>query len=451
MDFVVLYRQVPYPSIADMAQPMLRLAGLRINPLQGGTHNPPHFTDFTVRHLPDGAEHKVALPEAGHFGAPVWAPDGKRFIVTEATENATLLWVADTTGAAHSIAGLKLNAVLTGGFGGANAPCEWIGNSRTLLCRTIPAGRGAPPAETRVPGGPHIEESMGRATPAPTFEDLLQSSHDEDLFDFYARSQLEIVDLATGRATPVGTPALFATANPAPDGEHILVERIHRQNGHYSFLLPDNEFPRTIEVWDRSGHAVYKVADQPLADTVPIGGVQTGPRSITWRPTDPATLVWVEALDGGNTRKKGVSPRDKVMWLKSPFTGQPEQIAQTEQRYGGVAWGERGDFAIPVTPAAPPTRSLLSDPSRYSRPSAATLVGPRYRRALQQSWHTRHAHARQSGISLSAKMTARFSWKVPGRLRRAIAHLWTAGPGDTTGGEDFSMSGRDLRDRRRAD
>ncbi len=364
MDFVVLYRQVPYPSIADMAQPMLRLAGLRINPLQGGTHNPPHFTDFVLRHLPDGAEHKVALPQAGHFGAPTWAPDGKHFIVTEATENATLLWVADTTGAAHSIAGLKLNAVLTGGFGGANAPCEWMGNSRTLLCRTIPAGRGAPPAEPKVPLGPHIEESMGRATPAPTFEDLLQNSHDEDLFDFYARSQLEIVDLATGRATQVGTPALFAMANPAPDGEHILVERIHRQNGHYSFLLPDNEFPRTIEVWDRSGHAVYKVADQPLADTVPVGGVQTGPRSITWRPTDPATLVWVEALDGGNTRKKGTSPRDKVMWLKSPFTGQPEQIAQTEQRYGGLSWGERGDFAI------------LRDSSRATHHSRAFLIHP---------------------------------------------------------------------------
>jgi dipeptidyl aminopeptidase/acylaminoacyl peptidase len=369
-DFVVMYRQVPYPTIADMAQPMLRLAGLRINPLQSGTHNPPHFTDFVVKHVPDGEEHKVALPPGGHFGAPLWAPDGKHFIVTEATPNATLLWVADTAGAAHVIEGVKLNAILAGGFGGfggfggGGGPCEWMGNSHTLLCRTVPGDRGMAPAESKVPRGPHIEESMGRATPAPTFEDLLQSAHDEDLFDFYARSQLEIVDLATGHATPIGKPAPFATANPAPDGTHILIERLHRQNGHYSFLLPDSEFPRNIEVWDRTGRVVYKIADEPLEDTVPIGGVQTGPRNINWRPTDPATLVWVEALDGGNTRKKGISPRDRVMWLKAPFTGQPAEIAHTEQRFAGLAWGELGNFAI------------LRDTSRATHHSRAWFINP---------------------------------------------------------------------------
>lgn len=67
---------------------------------------------------------------------------------------------------------------------------------------------------------------------------------------------------------------------------------------------PDSSFPRDVEVWDTKGKLVYKLASLPLADQVPIDGVITGPRSYRWRPTEPATLVWVEALDGGDQKRK---------------------------------------------------------------------------------------------------------------------------------------------------
>ena len=54
----------------------------------------------------------------------------------------------------------------------------------------VPSGRGAPPAEFAIPKGPHVQESLGHAGPAPTFEDLLATPHDEDLFDYYATAQL---------------------------------------------------------------------------------------------------------------------------------------------------------------------------------------------------------------------------------------------------------------------
>jgi hypothetical protein len=57
-------------------------------------------------------------------------------------------------------------------------------------------------------------------------------------------------------------------------------------------------------VWDTKGKLVYKVASLPLADQVPIDGVITGPRSVRWRPNEPATLVWVKALDDGDPKKK---------------------------------------------------------------------------------------------------------------------------------------------------
>ena len=44
-----------------------------------------------------------------------------------------------------------------------------------------------------------------------------------------------------------------------------------------------NGFPEDVEIWSRRGEFVHKIADIPSREGVPINGVQTGPRSDTWR------------------------------------------------------------------------------------------------------------------------------------------------------------------------
>ena len=335
-DVVLLASPVLYPPIAELAQPMLRLAGLRINPLNNGLHNPPRFVHFVLKRVADGQATNVALPPGEFFSMPVWSPDGRHFLFTQSSRNAVQLWIGDTqTGKARAVPGLALNPVL-------GAPCVWLTDGHTLLCRTVPAGRGAPPKAPLLPAGPRSEESFGKAAPVRTYEDLLESAHDEALFEYYASSQLALVGSATGKKTPVGNPAVFAPAEPAPDGRHVVVARLHKP---YSYLVPAGEFPREIEVWNLAGRSVYKVASLPLAETVPIGGVPTGPRNVHWSPAEPATLVWVEALDEGNPKKK-VPQRDRVMWIKAPFAGSPVELIRTEHRFAGLVWGENGDLAI---------------------------------------------------------------------------------------------------------
>jgi dipeptidyl aminopeptidase/acylaminoacyl peptidase len=403
-EYVVLYRSIGSPTIADMSQPMLRIAGLRINPLTSAQHTPAAFTDFVLKRVSDGKEIKITLPAEGRIGAPRWSPDSKHFLFTQTTHTSTLMWMGDTSGAVHVIQGLQINTVLPGGGGGGGGRgaggggggggCDWRGGSTQMLCKTVPSDRATshPPAEPKVPAGPHVEESAGRATAVATFEDLLMNAHDEDVFDYYARSQLAMVDLASGKITPIGKPALYAGANPSPDGKHILVTKLHRQDGHYSFLLTWTSFPRDVEVWDMTGKVVYKVASMPLEDNIPRGGVAPWPRDITWRPNDPATLVWVEALDGGDIRKQ-VPQRDKVMWIKAPFTGPPSEILRTEQRFAGISWGEHADFAIlrdnnnrtrhnrtfffnPSNLSEPPKLVWdLSSEERYKNPGTAMMRG----------------------------------------------------------------------------
>jgi dipeptidyl aminopeptidase/acylaminoacyl peptidase len=346
-DYLITFRQVGYPTIADLAQPMLRLAAIRIDPATSGPHNVPSFTDFVVKRISDGKEIKVTLPADGRFSPPRWSPDGKRFIFTQTTRNAIQLWTGDVTGAIHMIPDVRINAVLAGGGrGGGGGGCEWMGSSTKLLCKTVVAGgRNSPPPTAKVPLGPHVEESFGRTTVVATLEDLLSNAHDEDLFDYYATSQIATVDLSNGKVTPVGKPAVYAGVNASPDGKYILVTHLHRQDGHYSYLLGWNSFPRETEVIDLEGHSVFKVVSIPLEDNFQRGVQFAGRRDITWKPTDPSTLVWAEALDGGDSRKQ-VPQRDKVLLLKAPFKAEPTELFKTEFRFGGISWGEHSDFAM---------------------------------------------------------------------------------------------------------
>ena len=335
-DEILVAEPVRYPPISELARPMLRIAGVRIDPANSGQHNPQRFLHLALVRTSDGHSKPIVFPAGAGFGRPEWAPDGKHFFLTVTADKSVELWIGDAAaGTIRRLPGIAVNSTI-------GEPCSWTPEKNTLLCRTVPVSRSRPPAESTVPVGPIIQESFGKAAPAPTFEDLLQSPRDEQLFDYYATSQLAFIDVATGKATPLGKPGIFETANPAPNGRYILVARIHHP---YSYIRPFENFAHTVEVWDRSGHSVYKLADLPLAETIPIGGVPTGPRDYQWQAAAPATLVWVEALDGGNPRAK-VPNRDHVMWLKAPFTDQPAELARTEYRFAGLFWGERGDLAM---------------------------------------------------------------------------------------------------------
>jgi dipeptidyl aminopeptidase/acylaminoacyl peptidase len=333
-EYMLLAQGVRYPPISELAQPMLRLAGMRINPNTTGRHRAPYYVALSLKRVSDGSEHKIVLPTGAQAGLPVWSADGRRFAFTNTTPSGIELWAGDpATARVWKLKGITVGAVY-------GTPVQWMPDNKTLLVQTVPSKRGTPPAEETVPKAPNIQESSGRPGPVRTYQDLLKNPHDEDLFDYYATSQLAFVDAESGKATMLGTPAVFDEAEPSPDGAHVLVARLHRP---YSYLHPADDFPKEVEVWDRSGKVVHKLASLPLADEVPIEGVPKGPRSYQWHPTEPATLVWAEALDDGNPRKK-VPNRDRILSLKAPFAGQPAEIFKTEHRFRGIEWDERGEL-----------------------------------------------------------------------------------------------------------
>ncbi len=331
-DTMLLSTGLRYPPIADLAQPMLRLAGLRINPNTNGPHRFQYAVALTLKRIGDGSEVKIALPPGAKIGPPQWSGDGKHFAFANTTNTGIELWVGDSSnGKVWKLKGVAINDTEGDSF-------QWMPDNRNLLVQLVPSKRGVVPSATNVPSEPNWQESSGRVGPIRTFQDLLKTPHDENLFEYYATSQLALVDSSNGKLSEVGQPAIFLSEDVAPAGQHILVTRVRRP---FSYLYTDSSFPRDAEVWDLKGKLVHKLGSQPLSDQVPIDGVVTGPRAYRWRPTEPATLVWVEALDNGDPKKK-VPQRDRVLMFKAPFAGTPTELAKTEHRFSGTLWGEKG-------------------------------------------------------------------------------------------------------------
>ena len=335
-EFLLLIERSNYPPIEDLAAPMLKLAGLRINPQTNGPHLAPRNTGLILQSIVTDEKRRIDVPEGANIGFQGWSPDGRQFAFTVTTNNAIQLWIASVANAsAQMIDGLAIN----GSYG---VPVQWLPDSSGLLVQAIPADRGSRPEQPKAPPGPAIEESSGRSGPVRTYQDLLQNSHDEDLFVYYCSSQLAIIDVTSRSVQPIGPASLFGSVEVSPDGQHILAIRLERP---FSYLLPASRFPKTIEVWNRTGASEHVVASLPLQDAIPIEGVPTGPRSVTWQPNQLATLSWLEALDDGDPRKI-VPHRDRVLSLAVPFDSAPTELTKTEQRCTGIQWGETDGLAL---------------------------------------------------------------------------------------------------------
>jgi dipeptidyl aminopeptidase/acylaminoacyl peptidase len=333
-DKIALLETLRYPPISELAQPMLRIAGLRINPNTNAQHRQAYAVSLTLKNISDGKEIKVAVPAGARLISPQWSPDGKSIAVGNVTATGVELWIVDTTtGKAEKRKNIMINTAC-GGF-------DWEDN-QTISAMLVPSKRGpAPTYQNLTPTEPNIQETSGRTGSVATFQDLLRTPNDERLYEYYCTSQFALISM-DGKLREIGAPAIYNNADVSPDGKYILTDRIERP---FSYQFPASRFPRKVEVWDANGKFVATVTNSPLQNNIPSQGVQTGPRGYGWIPTEPATLMWAEALDGGDTRKKA-SPRDKIVKFGAPFSGSPTEFAKTEHRYLGRAFGERDGMML---------------------------------------------------------------------------------------------------------
>ena len=385
---IALLDRPSMPTIAELAQPMLRLAGTRINPATNGPQRSQGVVGITLKSVADGKDVAVAVPPDAKIDPIGFSPSGRRLAFTQTKPAGIELWVADTsTGQSKAVTVAALNATL-------GPPCQWV-DDNLLLCQFVVASRGAAPKAPEVPSGPNVQENAGKAAPVATYEDLLKSAHDEALFEYYFTGQLAFVDAATGRRSPVGAAGIFDDVLVSPGGEFLIVARLKRP---FSRLVPASDFAKDVEIWSKDGRLAKRIASLPAAESVPMLGVPTGPRAYQWDQHAPATAVWVEALDEGDLRNQ-VPKRDRLMTLTAPFTGEPSEWLRLDQRFAGIGWTEDGTALVSefertkrmrttwaIAPGAAPRQLWrLSAEDRYRDPGMPVPVRKAGARLIQQS------------------------------------------------------------------
>ncbi len=333
---MLLANYEPMPAIGYLAKPVLRLAGIRVTPWNNGSQRTFFCTAFEIMDLETKSTLQTGLPHSSRFGFPEWSGDGRRLAFLRHVDAGVELWIADTrTGKAKVLTGPRVNTTLGRGF-------AWMPDNKQILVTTVPERRTPPPQPPLAPGGPNVQETEGKFSKVRTYQDLLSSPYDEELFDYYMTSQVALIDVQRGKKRNIGRPGIFSEISPSPDGRFLLVRRILKP---YSYSVPYYYFAQSIEVWNTKGEVVHRLAQVPVAEEVPIMGVRTGPRGIEWRPLEPATLVWVEALDGGDPETE-VPNRDRLMTLSQPFLDGPAELRRMEHRLWDIRWLELEGLAL---------------------------------------------------------------------------------------------------------
>lgn len=328
-EWMLLSERNPYPTVEELGQPELRIAGLRLNPANFSPSRQTFVNNFKLKNIPSGKEVAVlGLPQTLLASNISWSPSEKKIAFLNTAADRVDLYVLDVaTQKATRVNKQAVNNTLGTAY-------TWI-DDNTVLYKAAVAPPSAAPKKSITPKGPSVQENYGKAAPSATFQDLIKTPYDEDLFQFYTTSQL--VKNTAGAETRVGPPAIYLTTALSPDKKYMLVRTIRKP---FSYLVTVVGFPTNVVITDMGGKTVKTLAELPSSEGTPSGydNTQNVPRGFDWRDDEPATVVWAHPLDSGRIKKQAAF-RDAVYSLSAPFTGEPKELFKTTMRYRGIGWG----------------------------------------------------------------------------------------------------------------
>lgn len=334
-EWILFSERNSYPSVEELAMPEYRIAGLRLNSSNYSPSRQNFINNFTLKNIKSNQTFPITgLPNPLLAGNINWNPAENKIAFTNTTQKGVDLYVIDlATKKATKTNKTFLNIVLGSGL-------TWL-NDNTIIYRTVTKVASAAPIKPLMPKGPTIQQNLGKAAPSATYQDLIKSPFDEQLFEFFGTAQL--MKNTAGVETAIGKPAIYAMTSLSPDKNYMLVETIKKP---FSYLVTANGFPSTITITDLAGKPVKVIAELPSSEGTPSGydNTQNVPRGFDWRDDEPATLVWSKPLDSGLIKKE-MPFHDAIYALSAPFSGTEKELFKTQTRYRGVQWGD-ANFAL---------------------------------------------------------------------------------------------------------
>ena len=361
-DLLVAVQSDQFATIEAMSREELRLGGLRIDPVRNIGSRVRYYRTISIQDLSKktGLVQVKGTPENAQLTNFSWSPNEKYMACTNTTSEGVELWLIDVYNASmKKIYGPTLNA-------NTGDVINWLEDSENIIIKVTSKDRKELiDTKSAIPTGPTISTSDGKKAQNRTYQDLLKNKNDEHNFEQLVLTELVKVDL-NGNSSSWLPSDMYRSITFSPDGEYAMVTTIQKP---FSYLVPYGRFPSKTVIYTKDGKEVSTVLEVPLIEDLPKGfmATRTGRRSMRWRSDRAATLVFAQALDGGDPENE-VEYRDEVFQLEAPFNGEPTSLMKTINRFSGIMWGNHGmAMASDYWWNTRNTKTYLFDPSNPSK------------------------------------------------------------------------------------
>ena len=351
-------------SIASMGRTHVNLGGLQVDTAAQRLRsiNAQTAPGLHVSSLKGGSNVAISVPTGARVTEPTWSPDGKQIAFYAHFTNGTFLYVADPiTGKSHDLLRERVKPILETNY-------AWVNGGRSIVVPIMPKGQTEAPAQT-VANSPRVQESDSKPKRIRAYPSLLQSPYDKQLLEFYATSQLAVVDVATGSITPIGKPAMIQNISAAPDGKYFRVSVMTKP---FSYLVPVASFGSRETIWNEKGESLATLTNRSMTISEPqdptpnsmdsdepeqarggaaaagqgrrgAGGAGgTGRRNITWRP-DGKGLSFLQLAPAADNASPTDKRKDRVMQWLPPFAATDAKVVyESEDPIISVRYSDSG-------------------------------------------------------------------------------------------------------------
>jgi dipeptidyl aminopeptidase/acylaminoacyl peptidase len=343
------------PSIDSYAKEFYRLGGLQIDPEANRSRR---FTTrnsvgFELIDYETGNTVRIQVPRDARVSNPQWSPDGSQLAYYAHWDDATHIYVADTsTGRSTRLTPARVPAMPT-----LMTSFEWTADGQYILATLVPDRMGDEPAGSPVPTTPMVRLTEEGENKLRVYASLLEDPHEMALVEHFVTTQLALINVRNRRVQNIGEPGMCQRTDISPGGQHIRVTRMEKP---FSYIVPVSSFGNREEVWDLGGNVLTELAQQDLRTGISgnnqnNGNNQNDKRSISWRP-DGAGLSYLQ-IEPRERRERGEeeeqepaeeeeeeAPRkDRLMLWVAPFDSTSTSVVyESETRMGGVSYSEDG-------------------------------------------------------------------------------------------------------------
>lgn len=331
------------PDLSNLTRPMLGLAGLRIDPQANTRFRTQYRNGIAIRPVIAASDQSPSVPvriEIDHpdlefeddsedsasrrIGRVSWSHNSHDIAFTVRHRAGTALFTASISNPTAKLCHANISEVLFN--------FEWMPDGEHLLLAAVPENRTMPIRPT-CPLGPRIEQSSGDTSPIRTFQDLMKSPFDEQMFEHLVTTEPMIVSV-DGSVLHRLPEKMYYDATCSPDGRYLLTKVLKKP---FSYLHTVSSFAMDVDIVDLDGNHLAAVEQLPIADNIPIEGVRTQARQIQWMSSREATLCFVRALDDGDPNVEA-DFRDEILTFDAPFSKPPEALLKIQNRLWNIQY-----------------------------------------------------------------------------------------------------------------